>query len=248
MSFLVANGLSKSFGAFQAVGDVDLSVEKGERRALIGPNGAGKTTLFNLLTGMLAPDRGTVHVGGRSLTGLRPHDIAAAGLTRAFQVTSIFGRLTVRQNVQAALLAVSGGTRRLWGDGWRSHRLEADALLAEVGLADVADVAARTISHGDQRALELAIAIALDPVVLLLDEPTAGMAPAETAHAMALIRRVIEERSITLLFCEHDMDVVFGTADRVTVMHQGRVLVEGEPEEIRGHPQVQEVYLGTVAA
>ena len=248
MSFLVAKGLDKSFGAFRAVEDLDLTVEKGERRAVIGPNGAGKTTLFNLLTGMLEPDGGTVHLGGRDLTRRPPHEIAAAGLTRAFQVTSIFGRLTVRQNVQAALLGISGRARRVWGDGWSSHRAEADALLGEVGLAAIADVPAHTTSHGDQRALELAIALALDPVLLLLDEPTAGMAPAETARAMALIRRVIEERSITLLFCEHDMDVVFGTADRVTVMHHGRVLVEGEPGDIRGDAHVQEIYLGTPAA
>ena len=247
MSFLVAERMSKSFGAFQAVAGVDLSVEKGERRAVIGPNGAGKTTLFNLLTGMLEPDRGSVQLGGRDLTGRPPHEVAAAGLTRAFQLTSIFGRLTVRQNVQAALLGRSGRTRRLWGDGWSAHRNEADALLSEVGLSEIADVPARTISHGDQRALELAIALALDPVLLLLDEPTAGMAPAETERAMALIRRVIQERSITLLFCEHDMEVVFGTADRVTVMHHGRVLVEGEPGEIRGDADVQEVYLGTAS-
>jgi len=245
MSFLEARALTKRFGAFQAVGDVDLDVEKGERRAVIGPNGAGKTTLFNLMTGMLEPDGGTVHLDGRDLTSRPPHEIAAAGITRAFQVTSIFGRLTVRQNVQAALLGISGRTTRLWGDGWGARRGDADALLTEVGLDHIADVPAQTISHGDQRALELAIALALDPVVLLLDEPTAGMAPSETTRSMALIRRVIAERGITLLFCEHDMDVVFGTADRVTVMHQGRLLFEGEPDEVRGNADVQEIYLGT---
>lgn len=242
---LKARGLEKSFGGFKATDGVDLELPSGERRAIIGPNGAGKTTLFNLLTGMLTPDAGEVEIDGRPATGLPPHAIAALGLTRAFQVTSIFAKLSVLRNVQVALLASSGLTTRPWGSSWSEKVREARSILEEVGLDVLADESAATLSHGDQRALELAIALAGTPRLLILDEPTAGMAPAETRRAMELIRRIIAERGITLLFSEHDMDVVFDTADRITVMHQGRVLAEGEPAEVRADPQVQEIYLGS---
>jgi branched-chain amino acid transport system ATP-binding protein len=242
-----AHGVRKSFHGFAAVDGVDLRVEPGERRAVIGPNGAGKTTLFNLLTGMTAPDAGTVRLDGRDITGLPVHRIAAAGIGRAFQLTSIFPRLTVLQNVQVALLSHRRATRRAWGPAWRPDRARAQAALAEVAIGHLAGVPAGTVSHGDQRALELAIALAMEPSVLLLDEPTAGMAPAETEAAMTLVRRVVAERAITLLFCEHDMDVVFGTADRITVLHEGRVLAEGAPAEVRAHDAVREVYLGSAA-
>jgi branched-chain amino acid transport system ATP-binding protein len=242
-----ARGLRKSFHGFAAVDGVDLHVEPGERRAVIGPNGAGKTTLFNLMTGMTVPDAGNVRLDGRDITALPVHRIAAAGIGRAFQLTSIFARLTVLQNVQVALLSRRRATRRAWGPAWRADRVGAETLLAEVGIGHLAAVPAGTVSHGDQRALELAIALAMEPSVLLLDEPTAGMAPAETQAAMTLVRRLVAERAITLLFCEHDMDVVFGTADRITVLHEGRVLAEGPPAEVRAHDAVREVYLGSAA-
>ncbi|MGZ8481875.1 MAG: branched-chain amino acid ABC transporter ATP-binding protein/permease, partial [Candidatus Limnocylindria bacterium] len=206
-ALLVTQGVAKSFNGFHAVDGVDLRVAEGERRAVIGPNGAGKTTLFSLLTGQLRPDAGTVRLAGRDITGLPPQRIAAAGISRAFQVTSIFRSLSILRNVQIALLAASGRTARLWGGAWSREDEQAEALLTEVGLAELADVPAGEVSHGHQRALELALA--LEPTLLLLDEPTAGMAPAETRRAMELVRRVVAERGITLLFCEHDMDVVF---------------------------------------
>lgn len=243
-AFLEARELSKSFRGFKAVDGVDLVVDQGERRAVIGPNGAGKTTFFNLLTGMLRPTAGTVVLGGRDITGRPPHKIVEEGISRAFQVTTIFSRLSVRQNVQVALMSAKGDTRRLWGQGWNYYVGEAEAILAEVGLDTLAEVPAGEVSHGDQRALELAIALAHEPKLLLLDEPTAGMAPGETARAMELVRRVVGERGITLLFCEHDMDVVFGTADRITVLHQGALLAEGSPDDVRRDAAVREVYLG----
>ncbi len=248
MGFLKVEGAEKSFRGFKAVNDVDLTVEEGERRAVIGPNGAGKTTLFNLLTGLLRMDAGAVRLGDLDITGLPPHKIAAVGVARAFQITSIFGRLSVRRNVQIALMSASGTTSALWGSGWSRKLPETASILDETGLADLAETPAGTLSHGDQRALELAIALALDPKLLILDEPTAGMAPEETSKALGLIRRVVAESGITLLFSEHDMEVVFDTADRVTVMTQGAVLAEGSPDEIRTNPQVQEVYLGSADA
>lgn len=243
-SVLRARSLEKAFGGFKATDGVSLDLERGERRAIIGPNGAGKTTLFNLLTGMLKPDAGEVEIAGQRATGMPPHEVAALGITRAFQVTSIFGKLSVLRNVQVALLASSGLTTRPWGRSWSEKRSEARSILEEVGLVELAETSAATLSHGDQRALELAIALAGDPRLLILDEPTAGMAPAETVRTMEMIRRIIEERQITLLFSEHDMSVVFETADRITVMHQGRVLAEGNPSQVRADAQVQEIYLG----
>ncbi len=247
-TLLAVRGVSKAFGGFQAVGGVDLAVEASTRHAVIGPNGAGKTTFFNLLTGLMRPDTGSVELAGTQLVGLPPHRIARAGISRAFQITNIFGRLSVRQNVQIALLAASGRSNRPWGNGWSENVGEADEILAEVGLATAADTPAASLSHGDQRAIELAIALAHRPRLLILDEPTAGMAPAETGRTMELVRRVVAERGITLLFSEHDMEVVFGTADRITVLSQGRILAEGTPEAVRADASVREVYLGTADA
>jgi len=241
---LVVQGLSRSFGGLRAVQDVDLVVHAGDRHAIIGPNGAGKSTLFNLITGRLKPDAGRVTFAGRDITGKPPHVIARAGIGRAFQITMIFPRLTVIQNLQYAMLAHRGYTARPFGIADRMFRDEAMELLEAVGLDQYAALPAGQLSHGDQRAIELAISLALGSRLVLLDEPTAGMSAFETQKAMELVRRVAQEKRLTLLFCEHDMEVVFGTARTVTVMHLGRVLTEGTPDEVRANPDVQKVYLG----
>jgi branched-chain amino acid transport system ATP-binding protein len=243
-ALLEVTGLAKRFGGLRAVDGVDLVVQRGERRAVIGPNGAGKTTLFNLITGYIKPDKGKVVFNNGDITGKPTYRVAQAGIGRAFQITSIFPGLTVFQNVQLGLLAQRGETAKPYGRVTDRHAEDVIAILEDVGLAPVKRELAGNLSHGDQRALELAISLALDPLLLLLDEPTAGMAPEETTATMRLVRRIAEERKLTVLFCEHDMDVVFGTADRILVMHMGKLLAEGSPEEIRRNPEVQRVYLG----
>jgi ABC-type branched-subunit amino acid transport system ATPase component/ABC-type branched-subunit amino acid transport system permease subunit len=246
-ALLKLEGLSKAFGGLRAVDGVSLEVLQGDRHAIIGPNGAGKSTLFNLITGRLRPDHGKVIFDDLNVTGHAPHRLARSGLGRAFQVTSIFPRLTVRANVQYAMLAQHGLTVRPWGRADRMFRTQATELLESVGLGRYVELPAANLSHGDQRALELALSLALGSRLLLLDEPTAGMSPYETRKAMELVRRLVTELGLTLLFCEHDMEVVFGTAHTVTVMHQGRVLAEGSPEAVRANPEVQRVYLGEPA-
>lgn len=236
--------ISKRFGGLHAVDGVSFNVVEGERHAVIGPNGAGKSTLFNLLTGQTRPDSGHVIFDGVDITGRRPHQLSKFGIGRAFQITNIFPKLTVLQNLQYSVLAHRGVTRRPFGIADRMFRDEAMQLLGAVGLARDAALPAGVLSHGDQRALELAISLALGTRLLLLDEPTAGMSPYETKRAMELVTRVVSNEGLTLLFCEHDMDIVFGIADTVTVMHQGRVLAEGTPEAVRSNPEVQKVYLG----
>jgi branched-chain amino acid transport system ATP-binding protein len=248
MALLEVRGLEKNFGGLRAVSGVDLDVEPGERRAIIGPNGAGKTTLFNLVTGYLRPDAGTVTFDGRDLTGKPTHRIAKAGIGRAFQITSIFPGLTVFRNVQLGRLAQAGETARAFGAVETRHAESVAEILGDCGLGAMALERAGNLSHGDQRALELAISLAMEPKLLLLDEPTAGMAPEETTHTMELVRRIADERRLTVLFCEHDMDVVFGTADRILVMNMGRPLAEGTPEDIRTDPEVKKVYLGEEVA
>ena len=238
------DGVSKSFGGLRAVESVDLEIHEGGRHAIIGPNGAGKSTLFNLISGRLRPTSGRIWFDGRDITGRPAHVIAKAGIGRAFQITMIFPRLSVRQNLQYAMLAHRGRTIQPWGLADRIYRDEAMDLLDAVGLGPYAELPAGQLSHGDQRAIELAISLALGSRMILLDEPTAGMSAFETRNAMELVRRVATERKLTLLFCEHDMSVVFGTARTVTVMHQGRVLVQGTPDQIRANPEVQAVYLG----
>jgi branched-chain amino acid transport system ATP-binding protein len=223
---------------------VDLSVRAGGRHAIIGPNGAGKSTLFELITGRLRLDAGRVFFDGRDVTGMAPHAIARAGIGRAFQITSIFPRLTVIRNLQYAMLARDGLTVRPVGRADRMFVEEAGELLEAVGLGRQAQLPAGQLSHGDQRAIEIAISLALGSRLVLLDEPTAGMSAYETEKAMELVRRIATEKHLTLLFCEHDMNVVFGSATTVTVMHQGRVLTEGTPDQVRADPDVQRVYLG----
>ena len=243
-TLLRVDGLSKRFGGLKAVDGVTIAVREGERHAVIGPNGAGKSTLFNLLTGQIRPDSGRVTFDGVDITGRRPYQLARHGIGRAFQITNIFPKLTVLQNLQYAMLAHRGDTVRPFGIADHMYKDEAAQLLEAVGLGRDSGLQAGVLSHGDQRALELAISLALGTRLLLLDEPTAGMSPYETRRAMELVNGVVAQEGLTLLFCEHDMDIVFGTADVVTVMHQGRVLAEGTPDSIRSNSDVQRVYLG----
>ena len=239
-----AQGLKRAFGGVAAIDGVSLAVARHEIVAIIGPNGAGKSTLFNLLTGHLKPDAGRVTLAGRDVTGIAPHKLCALGVARSFQRTNIFPKLTVFQNVQAALIAHRGRGRDLWSRAEHVYRDEAMALLADVNLADKAPLAGGTLSYGNQKQLELGIALAGKPEILLLDEPTAGMSATETRESMALLRRIARERGLTLLFTEHDMDVVFGAAQRIAVLHQGRLIAVGTPEAIRADAEVRRVYLG----
>ncbi len=241
---LEVRGLAKSFGGVQAVAGVDLSMPRGEIRALIGPNGAGKTTFFNMLTGQLSADTGEVRFKGQRLSGLAPHAVWRRGVSRTFQITATFVTLTAVGNVQVALQSHRRRTYALFAKADGLEREAARALLAQVGLDAQAERPAGVLAYGDLKKLELAVALANGPEVLLLDEPTAGMAPAERGALMALTQRIARERGLTVLFTEHDMDVVFAVADRIMVLHQGRVIAEGRPDEVRADAQVQKVYLG----
>jgi branched-chain amino acid transport system ATP-binding protein len=241
---LQADGLAKAFGGVKAVDGVSFGVEAGRLIALIGPNGAGKTTCFNLLNGQLRPDAGRVVLGGRDITGLVPRAVWALGVGRTFQITATFQSMTVRENVQMALLSHRG---RIW-NGWSRARDafvdESDALLAQVGMQAQAERACGILAYGDLKRIELAVALANAPKLLLMDEPTAGMAPAERLALMELTRRIAREQGIAVLFTEHDMDVVFAHADRILVLDRGRLIAEGSAEEVRANPAVQAVYLG----
>ena len=241
---LETRGLSKSFGGVRAVSSVDLAMPKGEIRALIGPNGAGKTTFFNMLTGQLRADAGSVLFKGQRLSGLPPYTVWRRGVSRTFQITATFATLSALDNVRVARLSHAGKTYSLLEAAARLQAEEARALLDQVGLVDQADRVAAVLAYGDLKKLELAVALANDPEVLLLDEPTAGMAPAERGALMALTERIARARGLTVLFTEHDMDVVFAVADRIMVLHQGRVIADGAPAAVRVDPQVQRVYLG----
>ena len=241
---LEVRGLRKSFAGFTAVDRVNLSVERRQIAAVIGPNGAGKSTVFNLITGHLRPDVGQILFAGRDLTGAPPHLIFRMGMVRSFQRTNIFPTLTVFENIQAAYIAHGGRGRNFWARSDRLYRDETEALLASIGLLDKADVVAGALSHGNQKQLELGIALACDPDLLLLDEPTAGMSANETHDSMRLLERIAAERGLTLLFTEHDMKVVFSISHKVAVLHQGRIVAEGAPEEVQRNPEVRRVYLG----
>jgi len=241
---LEVRDLTKSFDGFVAVSGVTFGVPRGAISAIIGPNGAGKTTLFNLITGHLRPDRGHVTLNGRDVTRVAPHDLCRLGVGRSFQRTNIFPRLTVFENVQAAFICHRGGGWNLLAAGDGVYRDETAALLESVGLAGRAGEVAGFLSHGGQKQLELGLALALEPEILLLDEPTAGMSAAETHDSIRLIERIARERGLTLLFTEHDMEVVFSIAQRLTVLHQGRVIADGAPDEVRRDAEVRRVYLG----
>ena len=237
-------GLTKRFGGVVAVDGVNLSLARGEIRALIGPNGAGKTTCFNMLAGQLVPDGGEVRFKGERLSGLAPYEVWRRGVSRTFQITAAFTSLTALDNVLVARLSHRRRTYALLASATRLEVDEARARLSQVGLAEQADRTAAVLAYGDLKRLELAVALANDPELLLLDEPTAGMAPAERGVLMALVERLARERGLTVLFTEHDMDVVFAVADRIMVLHQGRLVAEGKPAEVRADRDVQRVYLG----
>jgi branched-chain amino acid transport system ATP-binding protein len=241
---LQVESLAKRFGGLQALGGVDLTVAPGEFRAIIGPNGAGKSTLFNTMTGLLRPDGGRVCFEGREVTGKAPHLLARIGVARTFQITSIFHDLSALENVQVARLAHARSAWSVWPRAKSLHVERARELLELVGLAGSAGRLAGTLSHGDQKRLELAIALAGEPRLLLLDEPTAGMAAQERLESIRLVHRLARELGLSCVFTEHDMAVVFAVATRITVMHMGRVLAEGTPAEVRASAEVQQVYLG----
>jgi branched-chain amino acid transport system ATP-binding protein len=241
---LEVRDVRRSFDGFQAVAGVSLQVTQGQIAAIIGPNGAGKTTFFNLITGHLRPDAGAVLLEGRDITGLPPHDVCRLGMGRSFQRTNIFPKLTVFQNVQAGFISHRRRGLDLFTPVDRLFREETEALLASLGLLDRSGEMSGFLSHGAQKQLELGIALASEPRLLLLDEPTAGMSAVETRDTIRLISRIAGERGLTLLFTEHDMEVVFSIAQKITVLHQGRVIAEGAPAEVRNDPEVRRVYLG----
>jgi len=236
--------IRKRFGATEIICGVSLAVATRERHAVIGPNGAGKSTLFNLISGRLRPDAGSIALRGDDITAMRPWLINRRGLSRSFQVTNIFHRMSVWENVRAGVLWSAGERYTFWRDAGRAREVAArtDRTLAEFDLADRRDVPAGTLTYAEQRALEIAITVAGGADIILLDEPTAGMSRAETERAVALIRRISEGR--TLMIVEHDMNVVFGLADRISVLVYGEIVACGTPPDIRNNPRVREAYLG----
>ena len=243
---LETRGLGRDFGALQAVADVSLTVRPGELRAVIGPNGAGKTTLFHLISGWLTPTLGQVLFHGHDVTALAAPARCRRGVSRTFQITSIFPELSVLENVRIAVQLKAGGSFRLLGGRALLEATERQAResLGFLGLGDRAGDPASTLPHGDQRLLEIAMAVAQEPELLLLDEPTQGLSPEDTAATVAVIRQIARERRLTIMLVEHDMDVVFDLADRISVLHFGQLIAEGAPDEIRANAEVQRAYLG----
>jgi len=244
-ALLQVRGLRKAFGGVQAVQDVDFDLAAGELLAMIGPNGAGKSTCFNMINGQLVPDAGSVVLAGREIARRPPREIWRLGVGRTFQVAATYASMTVAENVQMALLSHHGKLFRIWPRAASLHRDEALELLAAVGLRDRADEPCSTLAYGDIKTVELAIALANQPTLLLMDEPTAGMAPQERNALMQLTRRLVKERGIGVLFTEHSMDVVFAHADRIMVLARGALIAQGTPEAIRDDAQVREVYFGS---
>lgn len=248
MSLLQIDGLRKSFGGVAALDDVSFTLPAGEMLALIGPNGAGKSTCFNLINGQLRPDAGRVLLEGEDIAGLDARRIWRRGVGRTFQVSAAFASLTVLENVQAALLSHRRRLWQLWRPAAACLREEAMALLAQVGMADQAGRACGVLAYGDIKRVELAMALSNAPRLLLMDEPTAGMAPRERQELMALTRRLVSERGLSVLFTEHSMDVVFAFADRIIVLARGQLIAQGLPEEVRQDARVREVYFGSGAS
>jgi branched-chain amino acid transport system ATP-binding protein len=245
MSVLRVRNLSKAFGGVHAVENVSFDVGEGEFLALIGPNGAGKSTCFNMINGQLAPDRGDIEFADRSIVGFKPRDIWRLGVGRTFQVAATFGSMTVAENVQMALVSHHGELFRFGAAFAHRHRGRAVELLDQVGMAGAAERACKELAYGDVKRVELAIALANEPRLLLMDEPTAGMAPRERNDLIGLVKRLVVERRISVLFTEHSMDVVFAYADRIIVLARGVLIADGNAEAIRDNAQVQQVYLGT---
>ncbi|MEO1681415.1 MAG: ABC transporter ATP-binding protein [Pseudomonadota bacterium] len=243
-AILETRGLTKAFGGLVAVDNVSFSLTKGELLALIGPNGAGKSTCFNMLMGQLVPSSGTVHLMGDDITGLSPRTIWRRGVGRTFQITATYSSMTVIENVQMALISHNGDVFRFLPYAHRMHRETALALLDKVGMADQAERHCAVLAYGDLKRLELAIALAHEPKLLLMDEPTAGMAPKERLALMQLTADIVRDQGVSVLFTEHDMDVVFGHAHRIMVLNRGALIAEGTADDIRNDARVQEVYLG----
>ncbi len=245
-SALLLEKVHKNFGPIEIIRGVDLDIKQGERHAVIGPNGAGKTTLFNLVSGRFPISSGSIVLGGHRIDGLEPQRINRLGLSRSFQITSLFQRMTVFENLRCALLWSQGYRYSFWSPLWRQKALNerADELLVGLNLVERRDVPAGLLSYAEQRALEIGLTIAGGASVILLDEPTAGMSHSETEYAVALIRRVTEGK--TLVMVEHDMGVVFGLADTISVVVYGQVIASGRPEDIRANRAVQEAYLGAL--
>jgi branched-chain amino acid transport system ATP-binding protein len=236
--------LHKSFDDFKAVNGAHLTVEKGQLVAVIGPNGAGKTTLFNLITGQLQPNTGKILLDGEDIGKLPPHVICRKGIARSFQIANVFHRLSVFHNVQVSVLSQQKLSHKLFQPAARLAVEETSRILEVVGLLDKKADVAGSLSHGDKRILEIAIALGNEPDLLILDEPTAGMSPEETTTTMGLIQRLAREQGLTILFCEHDMEVVFGTAQSIMVMQTGRTIIQDEPEIVQQNSEVQQAYLG----
>jgi branched-chain amino acid transport system ATP-binding protein len=244
---LETKNLYKIFGKMPATNNVSLSVKPGDIHAIIGPNGAGKSTFFNLITGYHLSNSGQVFFKGRDITRLPPYQRCRLGITRSFQITSIYPKMTVYDSVLMGLLSHHKKTLSFFSDAEKYYREEVWSILEDVGLADQARRNGDAISHGDKKRLELAVTLGTRPELLLLDEPTCGMSPEETESIMAIVKKLVEEKGLTILFTEHDMAVVFGIARRISVLHQGTLIAEGTPEEVRASEEVQKVYLGGAA-
>ena len=236
--------IHKSFDGFKAVNGAGLEIKKGELVAVIGPNGAGKTTLFNLITGQLRPDKGKIFFKDKIISRLPTHQICRRGIARSFQIANVFHRLTVFRNVQVSVLSQQRRSMNLFRSVDSMALEETGKILESVGLLNKSESIAGSLSHGDQRILEIAIALGNEPEMLILDEPTAGMSPDETASTMDLIKHLADSRGLTILFCEHDMDIVFDIAQSIMVMHHGTTIIQGRPEEVKGNEAVQDAYLG----
>jgi branched-chain amino acid transport system ATP-binding protein len=241
---LQVENVTKSFEGFMAVNGANLTVRKGEIVAVIGPNGAGKTTLFNLITGQLKPDSGRILFKGGEIGGLPAYEICRKGISRSFQVVNIFPRLSVFENVEVAVLSQQNRSMSLVPSVRGHASRDTVEILESVGMADKSDRTSGLLSHGDQKLLEVAVALANRPELLILDEPTAGMSPEETQVAMELIKRLSIQLGLTILFCEHDMDLVFSISQRIMVMRHGRSVIQEAPEIVRNNHEVQEAYLG----
>ena len=241
---LRVEAVKKWFDGFLAVNEADLVVEKGEVIAVIGPNGAGKTTLFNLITGQLKPDTGRIIFKNKDISRVPPYEICKKGISRSFQIVNIFSRLTVFENVQVAMLAHQKKTLKLFSPTKGQVIQETREILDNVGLFDKANSISGSLSHGDQKVLEIAIALGNRPELLILDEPTAGMSPEETSVTINLINRLTNDLGLTILFCEHDMELVFSIAHKIMVMQQGKSIIQAKPDQVRDNKEVQEAYLG----